>query len=186
MKPYLPLLSACLLLAACETNEQDKEAIKAQAKVDAHTLQGKAEQSGMRVANNVRDQVKKTGMMMRKWWLTPLPDQTPAPVPSSYCYRVMQDIVCYRAPMPGQEHQLVGYQGDNAPPPDTLQTKALPVSRIQKQNAAASPASRIANAKPVFVSMPVQPKEDRTQATLDATPQVGSEPLPDPAHSPQL
>lgn len=187
MKQYLPWITLCLLLAGCETNQQDKEAIKAQAEADVQTAQGNATRHVTRVANNVRDQTKKTAMKLREWWLTPLPSQEPTPVPPSYCYRVMQDINCYRAPMPGRETQLVGYQGDGAVPPDVVQTKPLPVSRIQKQIASSSGASRIASAKPVFVSIPTQPKEDKSQQQqLDATPQVGSEPLPDPAHSPQL
>jgi hypothetical protein len=185
MKACLSIFTALLLLAACETNQQDKEAIKAQAAQDVRTVESNAKRHSMRIANNVRDQVKTTSMKLREWWLTPPENEIPRPVPPSYCYRVMQDILCYRDPMPGQTHMLVGYQGDDVAPPPLAQTKALPASRVQKQAASTTGAARVANAKPVFVSIPTQAKED-TDGTLSATPQVGSEPLPDPALSPQL
>lgn len=189
---FLLLSSALLLLSACETNQQDKEAIKEQAKADANVLQGRAEQSATRVGNNVRDQVKKTSMLARKWWLTPLENPPPTPVPPSYCYQVLQDIVCYRDAMPGMSHKLVGYQGDNTAPPPVAQMKALPASPIQKMNQNAKgagnsvAAERVATAKPVFVAIPTQPKEDKSNQTLDAAAQAGSEPLPNPSLSPQL
>ena len=186
MKNYLSVFSALLLLSACETNQQDKEAIKAQAKEDLHTVEGNAERHTMRVANNVRDQIKKTSMKMREWWLTPLAAPEPTPVPPSYCYRVLQDIVCYRDAMPGMTHKLVGYQGDGTQPPPMAQTKALPVSRIPKLSASAAGAARVANAKPVFISIPTQPKEDKAVQMEGGVPKIGSEPLPDPSLSPQL
>ena len=182
MNRHLPFIAALLLLAACETNPQDQEVIKAQAKEDVNIAERNAERHTMRVANNVRDQIKKTSMKMREWWLTPLPEAVPVPVPSSYCYQVFQDIVCYRAPMPGMEHKLVGYQGDNALPPPAAQTMSLPVNRIEKQDA----STRVAIAKPVFKTLPIPPKQEEATTVLDATPQPGSEPLPDPALSPQL
>lgn len=33
------------------------------------------------------------------------------PIPPSYCYRVLQDIVCYSEPLPGAESRLVAAQG---------------------------------------------------------------------------
>lgn len=124
-------------------------------------------------------------MMLRKWLLTPLANTEPTPVPPSYCYRVLQDINCYRSPLPGQTHRLVGYQGDMNAVPPLAQTKALPMSPIQKMNAA-SAAVRVVNAKPVFVSIPTQPKEDKNSSIQDGVVQAGSEPLPDPMLSPQL
>jgi hypothetical protein len=187
MKPYFVLIAAAFLLSSCETNQQDKEVIKAQVKADAEIAENNAKRHTTRVAGNVRDQVKKTAMKMREWWLTPLPEPVPTPVPPSYCYKVWQDIVCYRSPKDDAGTQMVGYQGDVAltPPPPLLQTEPLPVNRIKKQIEASTGAARVANAKPVFVTMPVQPVDDTEATTLDTT-QVGSEPLPDPALSPQL
>ncbi len=186
MKPYLSIFPVLFLLAACETNEQDKEAIKAQVKEDAQIAESNAERHTVRVAGNVRDQTKKTAMKLREWWLTPLPDASPKPVPPSYCYQVFQDILCYRDAMPGMSHKLVGYQGDAIKPPPVAQMTALPTARIAKQNQSMTGAARVANAKPIFVASPVQPKEDKGSSVMDATPQPGSEPLPDPALSPQL
>jgi hypothetical protein len=180
-------LCAALFITACETNQQDKEVIKAQVNADAQLAQDNAERHSMRVLNNVRDQTKKTAMKMREWWLTPLPVEYPKPVPPSYCYKVWQDIVCYRDPMPGRTHELVAYQGNtvDAVPPPLAQTEPLPYSRVQKQIAATTGAERITKAKPVFDAIPTLPEPDK-DAPLDATAQVGSEPLPDPALSPQL
>jgi len=186
MKNYLPVIAVLLLLTACETNQQDKEVVKAQVKEDVNTAQDNAERHTMRVANNMRNSIKRTSMKMREWWLTPVPEPVPVAVPPSYCYQVLQDIVCYRAPMPGMEHKLVGWQGDSAVPPPVAQTLSIPVSRIEQQNAAMSGAARVEAAKPVFKGIPVPAKEDSENTVLDATPQPGSEPLPDPALSPQL
>ncbi len=190
MKSYLSIFSVLFLLSACETNQQDKEEIKEHAKEDANIAKGNAERHVTRVADNVRDQTKKTAMKLREWWLVPLPSQEPAPVPPSYCYKVFQDIMCYRDVLPGMSHRLVGYQGDNTAPPPVAQMKALPVSPIQKMNSKGAGNSvaveRMANAKPVFVAIPTQPKEDKSSQTLDAAAQAGSEPLPNPSLSPQL
>lgn len=187
MKQFLAISAALLTLAACETNQQDKEAIKAQVNQDAEMASYNAQKHTTRVAGNIRDGVKRTAMKMREWWLTPLPDPVPTPVPPSYCYKVWQDIVCYRDAMPGATHMMVGYQGDptQTPPPPVAQTEPIPMSRIQKQNATMTGAARVAGARPVFVSIPVQPEADQNAQAVDTT-QVGSEPLPDPALSPQL
>ena len=112
MKKIVAILSTCLLLTACETNQGDKEVIKARAKEDIGIAEGNVKRHTMRVANTARDNAKRTAQKLREWWLVPLPDQTPSAVPPSYCYRVWQDIVCYREALPGMTHKLVGYQGD--------------------------------------------------------------------------
>lgn len=184
MKRELSIIAALFLLSSCETNQQDAEAIKARAKEDAQIAEGNVQRHTMRVADNLRDQTKKTAMKMREWLLTPPPEVVSTAVPPSYCYKVMQDITCYRAPLPGQTHRLVGYQGDGAVPP-LAQTKALPLSPIQKMNPGGA-AARVADAKPVFVGIPAQPKEDKNATLQDGVPTAGSEPLPDPTLSPQL
>ncbi len=187
MKNHLLILSALLpLLAACETNRQDAEAIKAQAHEDAMIVRSNAERHGERVANNVRDQIKETSMKLREWWLTPPPEPLPVIIPTSYCYQFLQDIVCYRAPMQGMEHRLVGYQGDMAEPPGEAQTTALPKARLHKYAGEKGMKERVKNAKPIFVSIPVVAKEDKNSAMIQGEAQLGSEPLPDPNLSPQL
>ena len=185
MKRQLTIIAALFLLSACETNKQDAQAIKGQVKQDTQVVAGKAKNSFMRVANTARDNIKKTGMQMREWWLTPLPTEEQRLVPPSYCYQVMQDIVCYRQPVAGMTHQLVGFQGDFASEPPLAQTKPLPSTAMTKDLDKASGEARVASARPVFVKPPLAVKEDKTE-TFDAAVQVGSEPLPDPMLSPQL
>lgn len=187
MKRISCIIIALTLLSACETNEQDKAAIKEQLKEDTHTAEDNAKRHTMRVANNVRDQTKKVAMKMREWWLEPLPQPVVPVVKPSYCYQVMQDITCYRQPMPGKTHQLVGYQGDNAAPPPLAQTAALPLVKETPQMAAGKPEVRIKTAKPVFVSMPTPVKQDKSATSaLDEAAALGNEPLPNPMLSPQL
>lgn len=186
MKNYVAIATLCLLLTACETNQEDKQAIKTQVKSDVQTAGSNVERHTTRVAGNVRDQVKKTAMKLREWWLTPLPNPPTPPVPPSYCYRVLQDVTCYREPVPALGTTLVGWQGDGAPPPPAVQTEPLPsIGSIVKKENSMSPNSRLASAKPVFVTEPKKVKADDTPI-LDNTPEPGSEPLPDPALSPQL
>jgi len=185
MKIKTPLL-LLFLLAACETNEQDKAALKTQAKADVNTAEANAEKHTMRVANNVRDQTKKIAMKMREWWLEPLPEKVIPELRPSYCYQVMQDIICYRQPMPGMTHRLVGYQGDNASEPPLAQTKALPKVQKDAQTLSGKPENRATSAKPVFVSIPTAVKVDKNMNAADEAAALGNEPLPNPALSPQL
>lgn len=49
--------------------------------------------------------------------IKPLPSAEPPPVkavPPIYCYRVLQDVVCYNQPLAGAESRLVGKQGEGA------------------------------------------------------------------------
>lgn len=100
----------------------------------------------------------------------------PKPLPPSYCYKVYQDIMCYREPIPGAERRLVGWQGDNvvegvavtppepvvAVPPSAQETQsAVPVPPVEASAMEEKPlspelqarvrASGADAAKPVFV-----------------------------------
>lgn len=184
MNRILGIAACLLLLAACDTNQQDAQAIGNQAANDVNTAAGNAERHTMRVANNVRDGIKRTSMKLREWWLTPLPNPEPPPVPPSYCYHTVQDILCYRQPMPGMTHKLVGYQGDHAAPPPVAQTDPLPT--IGDPAAIVKPAATFANVKPIIVSPPKPVQQDKNADPAPAELQVESEQLPDPAISPQL
>ncbi len=139
----------------------------------------------MRVADDVRDNIKRTGEHLRSWLITPLPSTEKQPMPTRYCYRVLQDILCYRQQMPGWEGKLVGYQGAVAAPPAPAVMKVMP---LRADNPAELPANRAANTKPVFAEMPTDSKETKDSGTAaDAvTIDSGHETLPDSALSPQL
>ncbi len=162
-----------------------KEQIKADAgyvadetSANAEIVGGNVERAGSRIADNVRDQVKKTNRKVRDWWLTPLKEPQPKVVSNSYCYRVMQDILCYREPMPGWEQRLVAYQGTHAEPPPVAMTKPLPTVKVDP---AKTTAYRVNNAKPVFVSLPTE--DQKKQETVDGVSVLDEsrETLPNPA-----
>lgn len=71
-------------------------------------------------------------------------------IPSTYCYRVMQDIVCYRDPQPGAEARLVAYQGTVAVAPP------IPTPAEVKKTVATAP--ELFDPKPQPVPEPVLPK----------------------------
>ena len=179
------IIFSLLALCSCDHYEEDRDAAKAQINADSQLIQENSEKNTMRVANNVRDSIKRTGEHMRKWWLTPLPPEPePNPVPIRYCYRVLQDILCYRDQMPGWENKLVGYQGQGAAPPIPATTKVIP---LRADNPAALPETRAANAKPVITGILMENKETKDKnssqpQTIDTT----HENLPDTPLSPQL
>ncbi len=136
-----------------------------------------------RMAGRTRDQIKRTNRKVRDWCLTPLPQPQPNAIAASYCYRVLQDIMCYREPMPGWEQRLVAYQGTNAAPPPPAVTKPLPMVNVDPAKMA---ASRISNARPVFVNLP--PEEEKKVQAVDGVVVIDEsrESLPNPSAVPQL
>ncbi len=176
------LLSVC----ACDHYEQDQKAVVEQAKIDAKTVQGNVTHNTMRVADTVRDNVKRTGEKIREWWLTPLPSNAKQPMPTRYCYKVLQDILCYRQQMAGWENKLVGYQGANADPATPAKMKPLALRSDDKN---ALPDKRAENLKPVFVGAATDPKETKDEnasKTADVNIDATHENLPESPLSPQL
>ncbi len=175
-----------LTICSCEHFEQDKEVATTQAKKDAKQVEENVGKSVTRMANNVRDRVKETNERLRDWWLTPLPSKEKKPMPNRYCYKVLQDILCYRSQMTGWENKLVGYQGANAATPTPPTTKAL---QFRADDPSSLPANRAEQTKPVFATMPTNDDEAKNAAStsgdtvvIDST----HETLPDPALAPQL
>jgi hypothetical protein len=117
---------------------------------------------------------------LRDWLLTPPPPEVPTPVRTSYCYSAFQDVLCYRQPVPGWEHRLVAYQGTNAAPPPVAVTQELKSHASSDQML---PQNRVANAKPVFVTIPPEVKgTESAKADAAATPPAAAEAVVDPAH----
>ena len=148
-----------------------------------------AKQGARRVADNMRDNVRHNARKAKEWWFyDPQKEAGNRAVPSSYCYSVLQDIVCYRQPMPGWESRLVGYQGTGATPPVPAVTKPLPKLTTDDSR---QPAKRIANAKPTFSEIPQDMKKEKPeeldgQLTQPAATDAAQEILPDPTMAPQL
>ena len=136
------------------------------------------------VADNVRDAANETVYKLQDWATTPTPKKKdPLPIASTYCYHTLQDILCYRQPMPGWEGRLVAYQGTNAKAPDDAVMQLLPKSKIDE---ALLPANRVAASKPTFTSLPELPKQaDKPIDPMQAI-DAAHETLPDPSQVPQL
>ncbi len=180
------IIFSILLLCSCDHFEQDKQVAAAQVKQDAKNVGTNVDKSTSRMANNVRDSIKRTNDRLREWWLTPLPSNAKKSTPTRYCYKVLQDILCYRQQMTGWENKLVGYQGTNAEPPTPATMKPLPLRSDDKNS---FPENRAASAKPVFSSMPKDDndiKNAMTPSTEPVTIDAAHEILPDPALAPQL
>ena len=90
------IIFSLLTLCSCDHFEQDKEEAVTQAKKDTKTVEGNVTKNSMRVADNIRDSIKRTNEHVRDWWITPLPKEVKHAMPTRYCYRVLQDILCYR------------------------------------------------------------------------------------------
>jgi hypothetical protein len=186
MRQFIVLASMLALLSACDHYEEDKAAVTVQVTEDAENIQTNYERNGMRVANGLRDNIKRTANSMRKWWIEPLPEKKRHAVASSYCYSAYQDIMCYPQPMPGWEHRLVGYQGTHAAPPPVATMQLLPARSADEKHL---PQNRVAAAQPIFKEMPEENKsEDKGTVTPGEPPlaEAAHETLPDPALAPQL
>lgn len=132
-----------------------------------------------RVANNIKADAHATAEHMEKWFAIPR-KQSPRPVPTTYCYKAQTDVLCYRQPMPGWEHRLVGYQGTGAEPPPPATMQVLKTASGSPE----TPAMRVAGAQPVFIEPPpeIQGSDSSAMPVADTAHEV----LPDPAMSPQL
>jgi len=147
-----------------------------------------APQTALNEANDMKANIYQTSGEVKDWFLTPPPKNERVPVASTYCYKVFQDILCYRQPMPGYEDRLIAYQGTNAEPPPAAMMQPL---STQESDMSKQPANRVANAQPVFVQIPADVKDttqdvqDKSQLPAPAA-DTAHETLPDPALAPQL
>lgn len=142
-----------LLLAGCYPGMgQDAKQAGQQTLATANQMALNVKHGAQEAATQARDNVYETSYKLKDWAVTPPPGKKPnLAVKASYCYSVLQDVVCYRQPMPGWEHRLVGYQGTDAEAPPPAQTVALPQA---PDDTSMQPATRVANAQPIFVGLP--------------------------------
>lgn len=124
MKPSLAILSL-LALSACSSGHDAGDTASAAAEAVGDELA----EAGAHFSN-FGDGAKQGfygGLDRMADWMRPVPKPgPPQPIAASYCYTVLQDIMCYRKPMPGWEHRLVAYQGTNAPAPPPALMEPLP------------------------------------------------------------
>lgn len=177
-------LTGFLALAGCDHYDDDKAAVTKEITDDADQVATNEETKDLNAASKVRDQVKVTADKLRTWLIAPPPAKgAPHAIASSYCYRSLQDVLCYRQPIPGWEQRLVAYQGTNAAPPPPAMMATLPKRVIDES---VLPENKVANSKPVFTTVPPPPKEEEKNSDsmpiLDAT----HEQLPNPSLLPQL
>ncbi len=140
-----------------------------------------------RVATDVRDDVHRSANKLKDWVLSSPEPKVKQAVPASYCYQSLQDVLCYRQPMPGWEARLVGYQGTDAPAPPPAVMQPLPV---RASNLAMSPTNRANNAKPLVQKAANTAKTEEAAVEGEVikaiTVDAAHESLPDPALAPQL
>jgi len=142
-----------------------------------------AEDTGQSMLEAWRDNLRATSNTIEKWVTTHPGHEPPQAIASSYCYHSLQDVLCYRQPMPGWENRLIAYQGTNALPPEPAIMQLLPKQPVE---ADMLPANRVANSKPVFSTMPVSVKEGGKSSDQPQVIDSSHEQLPDPALAPQL
>src|SRR5262249_26051832 len=80
-------LIACLALTACN----------------------KAQDSANNVLDTVGNETSDTYNKVRDIFDLHSKPKPEKPTQPSYCYKTMQDIICYPRPLPGQEERLTGY-----------------------------------------------------------------------------
>lgn len=158
MKPFFALTTAAILLCAC----------------------GDAEEHTGRIVHGISENYHHTADKIDEW-TTATPKKQKHEVPASYCYQALQDILCYRQPMPGWEDRLVGYQGTRAAAPPVAKTKPL---ATRAEDNSMLPANRAKTAKPLVPGVKAAPKAAPVDPT--AVPEAARETLPDPLQSPQL
>ena len=182
---YFWLAAMAVLLASCTHYDEDSASINQRAEEDGRQVGNNIRERGMRMADNVRDNLKKSGDKLREWWITSPAEKPAQPIKASYCYHVLQDIVCYRAPMPGWEHRLAGYQGTGAEPPPPAMMEAPPTMEANNQKL---PSNRLVNAEPVFkeIPAPLDLKKDEIDLQNSGSVDATHESLPNPAVAPQL
>ncbi len=189
MKHALPISLLPLMLAACTNNPSGvtpAEMITPNPVTMALTGGGAAPQNAERAATGLKDNMHLTFDKLKKWAMTPPPNPPKKAVPASYCYQSLQDILCYRQPMPGWEARLVGYQGTDAAEPPAAMIKPMPV-RVADNTML--PANRAKTSKPLTVKAAVAAKPEEEQAEPEIktiSVDAAHESLPDPALAPQL
>ena len=84
----LCLMGLCILTACADARDNT---VKAESAVHSHYVA--------------------TGQRVREWFRIP-PKENPQPTPpnNSYCYKALQDVVCYNSPLYGQEGRMTGFQ----------------------------------------------------------------------------
>ena len=162
MKRYSALIGVSVLLAGCAPDVQIAKSL----------------------ATSLKDNVYETTYRVKDWAMTPPPKRgEPLQVADSYCYRALQDILCYSQPMNGWENRLVAYQGTNAKPPAPPRMQLLAKS---KDDDSSLPVNRVAGSKPVFTTLPALPKEGEKNADPLQPTDSSHEILPDPSLAPEL
>ncbi len=70
-----------------------------------------ARDNGIKAESAVHSTYVQTGQRVRDWFRIP-PRENPQPTPpnNAYCYKALQDVVCYNAPVYGQEGRMTGFQ----------------------------------------------------------------------------
>lgn len=182
-------LTLVLCLGAC--TPEAKQTLKANTLAATRNMQqarANLYAVGGKFAEQARENLYKTSYKVQEWAMTKPKPHVPSDIGQRYCYKSFHDILCYRAPLPGAEHRLVSYQGTHAEPPPQPVMTLLPTRDYDPSQ---QPASRVANARPVFVGLPPGVSPNDTPQEPEPIPadipiEEIPEELPNPVLVPQL
>lgn len=183
---YVALSLVLLGVSAC--SPQGKAELKANMQAANANIKQALDNAGA-VANKFADQAREnayeTSYQVQEWAMKKPEVKPPGVIAQRYCYHSLQDILCYRAPMPGAEQRLVAYQGTFAEPPPPAVTQLLPTHPFDSSQL---PENRIANATPVFIGLPPDIQEEGPQSppVIDLNPANIPAERPNPELAPQL
>lgn len=145
---FIPLISASLFLSGCQDIVEGGQDL-------SYTVRENVVGTAHDVRNVFRYQRK--------------PDPSIAAVPYIFCYKVMQDVICYDEPQPGREAQLVGWQGRPAPEyviTDRTPVSSTPVTLSKPSTPARNSGGKLEPLTPVFVDAPTPVKEQGTTVKI--------------------
>jgi hypothetical protein len=186
---YATAIVLALSLSAC--SPEGKAALKENVDAAGQNLNQAGKNTAAvagKLADQARENLYKTSYKIQEWAMTEPEVKQPSVIAQRYCYQSFHDILCYRAPMPGAEHRLVAYQGTYAEPPPQPTMQLLPTKAYDPSM---QPASRVANARPVFIGLPPEVKADAMPAEPQPLPaniplEQIPEQMPNPTMVPQL
>ncbi len=98
------------------------------------------------------------------------PKQPIREVPHSYCYLVMQDIMCYNQQIPGAEYRLVGWQGTGSEEMPLL--RALTDAEkedLRRRSARSDGRKPLTPLEPVFVGKAPESKGTEPKVEINET-----------------
>lgn len=90
------------------------------------------------------------------------------PVPHSYCYQVMQDIMCYDQQIPGAEYRLVGWQGTGGAETPVIRPLS-PTEKVTLSRTPVAGGARLKPLEPIFIGKVPEAKGTESRVQINET-----------------